>query len=148
MTVKAARGILVRMIMQPWFGGEQLPTELIESAVRVLNLSRSDRRTLHTIIENYELQGGKLQWRKEQLPALGRLVRAILNISDKELEKISQPEELMRLVLDRLKRLTKENLQNICFVITAVTTEKQYSDCIERKIEANAPKSGRSLHLS
>ena len=120
LTVKAARGILVRMIMQPWFGGEQLSTELIESAVRVLNLSRSDRRTLAAIIENYELQGGRLQWRKEQLPELGRLIRAVLDITDKDLEKISQPEQLMRLVLDRLKRLTKENLQNICFVITAV----------------------------
>lgn len=128
LTVKAARMLLIKMVMQPWFGGEQIPSALLERAMRVLTLSRNERMHLHEIMEDYELQGGMLQWHEEELPELGKIVRTILHITDKDISKINQPDELMRLVEGRLKRFSKNNLQNICFVITSVKEVEEHDD--------------------
>ena len=128
LTVKAARMLLIKMVMQPWFGGEQIPSALLERAMRVLTLSRNERMHLHEIMEDYELQGGMLQWHEEELPELGKIVRTILHITDKDISKINQPDELMRLVEGRLKRISKNTLQNICFVITSVKEVEDHDD--------------------
>ena len=128
LTVKAARMLLIKMVMQPWFGGEQIPSALLERAMRVLTLSRNERMHLHEIMEDYELQGGMLQWHEEELPELGKIVRTILHITDKDISKINQPDELMRLVEGRLKRISKNTLQNICFVITSVKEVEEHDD--------------------
>lgn len=128
LTAKAARMLLIKMVMQPWFGGEQIPSALLERAMRVLTLSRNERMHLHEIMEDYELQGGMLQWHEEELPELGRIVRTILHITDKDISKINQPDELMRLVEGRLKRISKNTLQNICFVITSVKEVEEHDD--------------------
>ncbi len=119
MTERSARRILIRMLMQPWFGGEMIPSDTLSSAMRVLNLNRKDRKALNSLIENYEILGGCLTWRSDQLPALGQLVRTILGISDKEIQRINHAEELSAIVSERLQKVSDDNLQNICFVITA-----------------------------
>ena len=128
LTAKAARMLLIKMVMQPWFGDEQIPSALLERAMRVLTLSRNERMHLHEIMEDYELQGGMLQWHEEELPELGKIVRTILHITDKDISKINQPDELMRLVEGRLKRISKNTLQNICFVITSVKEVEDHDD--------------------
>ena len=60
-----------------------------------------------------------MTWRSDQLPALGQLVRTILGISDKEIQRINHAEELFAIVSERLQKVSDDNLQNICFVITA-----------------------------
>lgn len=119
-TERAARSVIIRMMMQPWFGGEQLSTDILGRSLRVLNLSRQDRRMIGEIIEDYEIFGGQLVWRSEQLPELGRLVRSVLGVTDKDIEKINTPAELERLVSNRLSDINRYKIQDICFVMTSV----------------------------
>ena len=123
-TEREARSILIRMVMQPWFGGKQISNDILERSLKVLSISRNDRSMIRTIMEDYELCGGQLIWRSEQLPELGSLVRGILGITDKVLEKINTPEELESFISKRLKKLSREKLQDICFVATSVTEVK------------------------
>ena len=107
------------MIMHQWFGGEALPEETLTASLKVLTLSRKDRRLLDTIIEQYEILEGQIAWKKEQLPDVGKLLRAVLGITDKDIQKISSPEELVKLVSGKLKEPTKEQVKAVCFVITS-----------------------------
>ncbi len=120
LTERSARSNMVKMLMQPWFDGEPISLETLGRSMKVLNLSRADRKTISGLIDDYELFGGQMIWRSEQLPELGRLVRAVLGISDKDIERISSPDELMKLVADKMKKTGKERVQDICFVITSV----------------------------
>ena len=115
-----ARGILIRMVMQPWFGREPLPAELLKRSLQVLHLSRNDRRTIKILIDDYEMLGGTIKWHSEQIPELGRIVRAILGIAEKDMQQINNAEQLAELIKKRLKRVSQQHLQNICFVITSV----------------------------
>lgn len=119
-TKKDARGVLLRMVMQPWFGGDPIQPEVIERSLKVLNLSRENRKTISAILEDYEILCGQLAWKEEDLPKLSEIVRAILEITDKEIEKLNTPEDLKELVRSKLRRINEEKLQDVCFVISSV----------------------------
>ena len=119
LTEKTARTNLTRMLMHQWFGGGALPEETLTSSLRVLTLSRKDRRLLDTIIEQYEILEGQIEWQERQYPNVGKLLRAVLGITDKDIQKISSPEELVKLVSGKLKEPTKEQVKAVCFVITS-----------------------------
>lgn len=128
LTERSARRILIKMMMQPWFGGEMIPTEVLSRAMRVLNLSRNDRRAMNAVIEEYEILGGCLTWRTDQLPELGRLVRVVLGITDKEIRRVENAEQLSDMVMNRLQKVKKQDLQNICFVMTAAKGADENED--------------------
>ena len=108
------------MVMQPWFGGDPIQPEVIERSLKVLNLSRENRKTISAILEDYEILCGQLAWKEEDLPKLSEIVRAILEITDKEIEKLNTPEDLKELVRSKLRRINEEKLQDVCFVISSV----------------------------
>ncbi len=119
-TKKDARGVLLRVVMQPWFGGDPVSIDNLRRAVRVLNFSRNKRNKINALIEDYEILCGELVWKEEQLPELSELVKAILDISDKEIEKLGSPDDLRELVRSRLKRINEDRLEDVCFVLTSV----------------------------
>ncbi|SDA18323.1 hypothetical protein SAMN02910446_01414 [Ruminococcus sp. YE78] len=123
LTEKEARSCIVRMLMQPWFGGEPVPIDKLTRSLRVLSLSRKDRKTIGSLIEDYEIFGGQLVWKSEQLPELGKLVRTVLGITDKDIEKLRSANELEELAASRLKKMNRNKLQDICFVMTSVEEE-------------------------
>lgn len=120
LTEKTARTNLTRMLMHQWFGGGALPKETLTASLRVLTLSRKDRKLLETIIEQYEILEGQIEWQERQLPNVGKLLRDILGITDKTIQKIGSPDELVKLVREKLKDPTEEQIKAVCFVITAV----------------------------
>lgn len=130
-TEKFARTLLVKMLLQPWFGGDFIETEKLLHSLRVLNLSRRIRRNIEAVIEDYEVCGGLLIWDEDQLPELGDTVRAVLGISDKDIARIERSGQLESLVKERVKITDKQNIQNICYVITVVKGDK-VDECTDR----------------
>jgi len=120
LTLKQARHALIKMAMQPWFGGEPVSIDILKQAVKVLNLSRKERRRLSELIEDYELFSSQLVWTTEQLPELGNIVKTILDITDKDISKINTPEELKNLVSGKLNNIRDNKINDICFVITSI----------------------------
>ena len=130
-TEKFARTLLVKMLLQPWFGGDFIETDKLLHSLRVLNLSRKIRRNIEAVIEDYEVCGGLLIWDEYQLPELGDTVRAVLGISDKDIARIERSGQLESLVKERVKITDKQSIQNICYVITAVKGDK-VDECTDR----------------
>ncbi|WP_139275794.1 hypothetical protein [Ruminococcus sp. YE78] len=100
-----------------------MPIDKLTRSLRVLSLSRKDRKTIGSLIEDYEIFGGQLVWKSEQLPELGKLVRTVLGITDKDIEKLRSANELEELAASRLKKMNRNKLQDICFVMTSVEEE-------------------------
>ena len=117
-TVKAARKAILKVVMQPWFGEDIVPEDELYDSLRVLELSRSEKKEIKLLIEDYGLFAGNIFWKDEDMDKLQKLVKAILCIKDNEIAKMSDSSELYELVNSRVKKLSSKNIKDICYVIT------------------------------
>ena len=115
-TLKAARLNIIRMIMQPWFGGKMVPEDTLKSSLSVLDLPRSDKRKIMAIMDDYTLFG-TLIWDKSQLPDLQELIQNILGLTNKTKNEIHTADELRAFVKSKLFKCTNQNIEDICFVL-------------------------------
>jgi hypothetical protein len=122
-TVQSARAQIIRMLMQPWMPGQKIPTESLQESLKVLDLSRTDRRTILDLISDYDLFGGNLIWPARKIPELQRLVKAVMELKDKEILACETPADLYRLVQSRVKHFKRNAINEICFVLTMSTEE-------------------------
>lgn len=118
--LKAARLDIIKMLMQPWFGGKMIPEEKLRASLGVLDIPRGDKKYIESLMRDYVLFNGTLVWRKKDLPKLQRLIRDVLSIKDAEIASVNSAESLMLLVASKLKKCSKESINNICFVLTSV----------------------------
>ncbi|MCI9602744.1 MAG: DUF87 domain-containing protein [Ruminococcus sp.] len=118
MPVRSARTYLIRMIMQPWLGGEKIPESLLRNALKVVELSRSCKRELDAVISDYSLFNGQLVWRETQITQVRNLIQAILGIRDKDLENMKDPKDLQTLAASRLKKMSTNTVREICYLLT------------------------------
>ncbi|HAH18907.1 MAG TPA: ATP-binding protein, partial [Eubacterium sp.] len=118
-TIKSARTKILKVVMQPWIGENNVidKEELVES-LKVLSLSRNERKELMEIIDDYELLGGNIIWNETEMDKLIRLVKSVLGINDKDIARVNSSIELLRLVRDRVKKMTDKDLKEICYVLT------------------------------
>lgn len=123
-TVRSGRTKILQVLMQPWMNGKVYDRNSVLEALKVLNLSRKERKEIYSLIEDYLLFGGRLVWKEDELPKLQRLMKAVLEIDDKQLMRVSSPEALRKLVTSRLEKLKSENIEEICFVLTWTKEEK------------------------
>ena len=117
-TVRSARTDLIRMMMTQWLGGKSIPTDKLIRSLRVLDISGKDRRILNSAIESYEICGGYMIWEESEYPELGRLIRSILGITDSELERIVQPEQLISIISQKTKFKNEKEIISICSMMT------------------------------
>lgn len=125
MTVKAARTNLVKMVMQPWIGTSQIATSILKESLRTVDVPRIIKRKIHVLITDYALFRGHLVWKKEEICELQIILRAILSISDKEIEKMSSAKDFQLLVSSRVSNMTSSQIEEICHVITLPREVKQ-----------------------
>lgn len=119
-TVSSARMIILRMLMQPWIGkGIVIAEHDLKDSLKVLDISRNAKATIHELIEDYTLCNGLLIWKKQDLFRLQRLVQEVIGLRDKDFITIETPEELQKIVENRLKKCSLEEIQDICYILTS-----------------------------
>ena len=118
MPVKTARKLIVRMLMQPWFGGNGIDSEALYSAQKVLELKRTSRSRICSLIDKYELFNHQLVWRKEDLGELKVLLEDVLDVTGEQLGTIRTADELRELVAGKLDRVKKSDIDSVCFMLT------------------------------
>lgn len=117
-TVQTARARIIQMLLCPWIPGPKIPAEDLFEALKVLDLSREERFALTGIISDYELLDGNIIWRQRQIPKLQQLVKAVLEMADKDILTCDSSADLFKLVQSRAKRLKRSALNEICYVLT------------------------------
>lgn len=116
--LKAARLDIIRMLMQPWFGGKMIPEEKLRASLGVLDIPRGDKKIISEVMKNYLLFQGTIIWDKKELPILQGILQNILGITEKSLENINTPDQLRSLVKSKLKKCSGQNIDDICFILT------------------------------
>ena len=117
-TLSSARLLILRMLMQPWIGKGKIEEHALRDSLRVLDISREDKKSIAELIDDYSLFNGMLPWRKEDLPKLQRLVQAVIGLQDRDYMKLETTDDLRRLVEKRLKRGSKNEISDICYILT------------------------------
>ena len=125
MTMRTARTNIVRMLMQPWLGGSVTDEKTLRESLKMLDLTRKDRKKICSLIENYDLFNGTLTWKENEIGTVNHLVRAVLGISNKDFEELDTAEELERIITNRLKNIRKESINEICFILTSEKGEEK-----------------------
>lgn len=118
-TAKSARSQIIKMLMQPWISSAPIRKEQLISALKVLDLSRTSRKRISSLIEDYIVFGGHLIWSANDLALLQTLIKEVLGIDNVSLMKIQNAAELHRLVSTKVVGLSAKNIDDICFVITS-----------------------------
>ena len=118
-TIKSARKYLLKMLMHPWIGDEEvISEEVLLDSLKVIELSRSERKEIKNIISDYGLFAGNLIWKDEDMKKLQHLVKSVLGITDTDISHMMEPKDLFFTVKDRVKKLSDQEIKEICYVIT------------------------------
>lgn len=114
---RSARALVVRMLMQPWFGGKPIERVVLLSAQMVLELKRRSRVRIKDLIEDYTTSGGHLSWKEDELYGLSVLLRDVLDITEAQLESATANDELTELVSSRLGDMEQKYLVSVCNIL-------------------------------
>ena len=118
MPLKIARTNLIEMLMQPWIGRRRIRESDLKNSLKVLDLTRTERYRIQSLISDYSLFCGQLIWSEDSMPELRALVQAVLGIGGKELQALLKVSDLKKLVMRKLCRLPAAHIDQICFVLT------------------------------
>lgn len=117
--IKEARSELICMLMQPWIKRKKIEESSLRAALKVLNISRDIKNRISSLIEEYNLYGGIMVWKTQDIPILKKFVQAVIDIDDKTFMRIEGSKELKALVKNKLKRFSDDEYDSICYILTA-----------------------------
>lgn len=118
MTVKAARMNLLRMLMQPWIGKDRIPNEILQESLRTLDIPRKIKRRIMLCAADYAFFRGHLTWTEDNISVLQDLLFSVLSIQNNDIEKVSTARDLQTLIASRLPKISLNDLQEVCHVLT------------------------------
>lgn len=124
MTLKEARTNIVRMIMQPWLKGKVIDETTLRTSLKLLDLTRKDRKQLSSLIADYTMFNGMLAWKESDMPYLQKMIQNVLGIDDMVYGQIDSAEELKAAVSAQLKKLSADDITEICYVLTSTGGER------------------------
>ena len=119
-SLKYARLQILKMLMQQWDDGNMIEEKTLRSSLSVLDIPRSIRKTIESLMEDYLLFDGILVWDDRDIPKLQVLVRSVLGIKDSELLAVNETEDLKNLVRTKLKKCSVGFINATCYVLTYV----------------------------
>ena len=90
----------------------------MRESLRALDLTRSNRKYIETLIEDYSLFRGQLIWRTEELPKLQQLCMAVLGLTEHDIFTANTSDDLEREIRNKVKGLNSEQIKEICYVLT------------------------------
>lgn len=117
--IKEARSELICMLMQPWIKRKKIEESSLRAALKVLNISRDIKNRISSLIEEYDLYGGIMVWKTQDIPILKKFVQAVIDIDDKTFMRIEGSKELKALVKNKLNRFSDDEYDSICYILTA-----------------------------
>ena len=124
MTLKEARTNIVKMIMQPWLKGKVIDETTLRTSLKLLDLTRKDRKQLSSLISDYTMFNGILVWKESDMPYLQRMIQNVIGIDDIVYGQIDSADELKVAVSAQLKKVSADDVTEICYVLTSTGGER------------------------
>lgn len=123
--LKEARSELVSILMSPWIERERLRKKTLVQDLRVLDITRQQRKKINKCINDYIFFCGKLIWNVDDIPRLQDCLKAILGITEGEFVRLVEADSAALFKESISKRLTSfsdSELDEICNVLTKVVS--------------------------
>ena len=123
--LKEARSELVSVLMSPWIERERIRQKTLLRDVKVLDVTRQQRKQILKSVNDYIFFCGKLVWNVEDIPKLQECLKAILGITEAEFARLVSSESTTLFKESISKRLTSfddSELDEICNVLTKVVS--------------------------
>lgn len=120
-SVRESRTEIIKAIMEPWMPGEMIEFNELARAMRSLEISRTNRKLLSVMLCTYRNHNGHMIWNENSLGLLKQLLFDILGIPQKIVEKAIQlesPDLLRREIMSKTVGFTKEEIEEICYILT------------------------------
>lgn len=117
-TKTSARTAIIKMLMQPWMPGPAINDKVLNDSLKVIDVPRNTRNKIITLMSDYRTFDGHLIWKKEQIGSLQKIVKDVLGINDIEIASCRTPDELIKKVSDKVKGMNKNDINEICHLIT------------------------------
>lgn len=121
--LKQSRTEVISALMEPWISRERISKLELDKAIKVIDLSREDRRMISNYVDDYAFLGGELFWETGDIPKLQKCLKAILHITEKEFDSIlyySSPDVLRDLIKNKTIGFNNAEIDEICNVLTKV----------------------------
>ncbi len=117
-TARVARTHIIRVLMQPWMKHSVYRKDVLVSSLKVLDLSKSIRKEIEDLIDDYLLFGGHLVWRNEELSKLQEMLKAILIIDDKKIASTKKAENFRVLITSKVQGMKNQEINELCYILT------------------------------
>ena len=117
-TQKEARTEILRVVMAPWIGNKMYLKRDLSESLKTLDVKTETRKRIQTILEQYLKNNGEICWRQDEIAILSQIVQAILDIKEKDYEKINSKEELITFVRKKICEMPDEDIFEICKILT------------------------------
>ena len=127
-TVRSSRTNLIKMVMQPWIGDHYIDEKCLRESLKSLDLSRSNRKKISRVISDYSLFNGILVWNEDEIGKVSAFIQAILGISNHDFDEVETTEDLKSLVKSKLKKMSDDSIEEICYVLTVGGSNNELCD--------------------
>ena len=120
-SIRESRTEVVKAIMEPWIPGEQIEFTELARALNSLEVTKSNYKLLAVMLCTYRNHNGHMLWNENSLGLLKQLLFDIMDISLRTCEdalKSENPDVLRKIVISRTKGFTRENIDEICHILT------------------------------
>ena len=124
--IKQSRSELICALMQPWLKREGISKRELQESIRVIDLTREERKMLMGYIDDYAFLGREMFWEIGDIPKLQKCLMAILHISEKEFDAVlgeNDADALRALVKEKTVGFSDEDIDEICNVLTKVESK-------------------------
>ena len=114
-----ARTELISVLMQPWLKRERIWSLALEEDLRLADLRPADLKKIRKYADYYTSHRGSMRWEEADIPKLRDCLKAVLQISEKEMIAFLAAEDgaeaLRKAVRRKTKGLSDTEIEEICF---------------------------------
>ena len=121
--LKEARSELISVLMSPWIERERVRKKELLRDIKVLDITRQQRKQITKYANDYIFFCGKLIWNVEDIPKLQECLKAILGITESEFARLvstESPELFKEAISKKLTSFNDAEINEICNVLTKV----------------------------
>ena len=121
---KEARTELISMLMQPWLKRARIWSVELEEDLRLADLRPADLKKIRKYADYYTSHRGSMRWEEADIPKLRDCLKAVLQISEKEMIAFSAAEDdgevLQKAVRNKTEGFSDREIEEICFRLSKI----------------------------
>lgn len=115
---RMARSILTTVILSQWVERTVANNKRLMQSLNVLNLPRTTKKEIESIISVFEENDRKISWTEEEYGDINELLLAIMNLSDEKIAKLGNADNLRKYICELTDGFSIDDIEIIGFFLS------------------------------